>query len=185
MSGAASRFARVRPGVRATIALALVLMLSGCTDSAGMIDLQNYVSGVVNRPPGAIEPPPQFVSFEPFTYSAANLRGPFDPPIDATAAMRSLQNNDVRPDENRVREPLESFALSSLTMVGTLERGGVRSALVRDETSQITRVGVGTYLGRNHGRIVEITERQINLVEIVPTGNGGWVERPQSIAMAP
>ena len=38
-------------------------------------------------------------------------------------------------------------------------------------------------MGKNHGRIVEITELQINLVEIVPTGSGGWIERPQSITL--
>jgi len=73
--------------------------------------------------------------------------------------------------------------VGSLVMVGTLERGGRTWALVRDELDNITRVTSGNYLGRNHGRIVGITEAQIDLIEIVPTGSGGWMERPQTIVM--
>ena len=46
------------------------------------------------------------------------------------------------------------------------------------------RVKVGSYAGKNHGRITEITQSQISLMEIVPDGRDGWVERPRSIVMA-
>jgi type IV pilus assembly protein PilP len=165
------------------LSLCLVALLSACTDNEGMIALQDYVSSVVNRPPGVIEPPPEFVTYEAFTYSAASLRGPFDLPVDASAALRNQQNNLVRPDENRVREPLENFAIGNLAMVGTLGRGGETWALIRDENGSVTRVGVGNYLGRNHGRISAVTQNQVDIVEIVPTGDGGWIERPQSIPL--
>jgi type IV pilus assembly protein PilP len=165
------------------LSLCLVLMLPACTDNEGMVALQDYVNTVVNRPPGVIDPPPEFITYEAFTYSAASLRGPFDLPVDASAALRNQQNNQVRPDENRVREPLESFALGNLAMVGTLGRGGETWALIRDENGSITRVGVGNYLGRSHGRISAITKSQVDIVEIVPTGDGGWIERPQTIPL--
>jgi type IV pilus assembly protein PilP len=38
-------------------------------------------------------------------------------------------------------------------------------------------------MGRNHGRIVGIGERQIDVTEIVPTGDGGWIERPQTLTL--
>ncbi|MEY4640864.1 MAG: hypothetical protein RLZZ227_858 [Pseudomonadota bacterium] len=166
-----------------SLALWLVLLLAACTDNEGMVALQDYVSSVVNRPPGAIDPPPEFLTYEAFTYSAASLRGPFDLPIDASAALRNQQNNQVRPDENRVREPLENFAIGNLAMVGTLGRDGQTWALIRDENGNVTRVGIGSYLGRNHGRIAAITQNQVDIVEIVPTGDGGWIERPQSIML--
>ena len=68
-------------------------------------------------------------------------------------------------------------------MVGVLKRGGEAWALVRDETNNINRVTVGNYMGRNHGRISSITDTQSDVVEIVPTGDGGWLERPQSILL--
>lgn len=167
----------------ALLRFAPVLVLVGCSNGEKMIELHNYVDSVVNRPPGQIEPPPEFVSYVAFTYSAASLRGPFDIPVDAATALRNQLNSEVKPDESRPKEYLESFALGALTMVGTLSRSGQAWALVRDETNNINRVTVGNYVGRNYGRIVAISETQIDVIEIVPTGDGGWLERPTSITL--
>lgn len=166
---------------RASCVTAL-LLLAGCSGTDEMIVLQNYVQSTVNRPPSAIEPLPEFLSYEPFTYSAASLRSPFDLPIDINELMRS-RNDDVQPDLNRVPELLERYNLGALSMVGTLSRGDRTWALIRDESGEITRVSIGNYMGRNHGRIVGVSETQIDLVEIVPTGSGGWVERPQTVLL--
>ena len=159
-----------------------VLLLAACTNNEEMIELQNYVQSTVNRPPGQIEPIPEFRSYEPFQYSAASLRSPFDVPLDITMILRN-QNNEVRPDENRPREQLENYALSTLIMVGTITRDNAEWALILDETGLVTRATIGNYMGRNHGRIIDINENQIELIEIVPTGDGFWIERPQTILL--
>lgn len=158
------------------------LLLAGCSNNEEMIELQNYVQSTVNRPPGQIEPIPEFKSYEPFQYSAASLRSPFDIPLDITMVIRN-QNNDVRPDENRPKELLESYPLSTLTMVGTIAKGDNVWALILDETGLVSRATVGNYMGRNYGRIVDVSENQIELVEIVPTGDGSWMERPQTVLL--
>ncbi|EWH01333.1 hypothetical protein Q427_14595 [Halomonas sp. BC04] len=38
-------------------------------------------------------------------------------------------------------------------------------------------------MGGDHGRIVSITGSSVQLVELVPTGGGGWVERNTRIAL--
>ncbi len=162
---------------------ALLLLLSACSNNAEMIELQDYVNTVVNRPPGRIDPPPEFISYEAFTYSAASLRGPFDVPVDIENAARNPRTNEVMPVENRTREYLEEFAIGSLLMVGTLARENLTWALIKDETNNVSRVAVGNYVGRNHGRITGISTLKIDVMEIVPTGDGGWIERPQSIAL--
>lgn len=168
---------------RALLAAVLVLLVAGCSNNARMVELQDYVSSVVNRPPGQIEPPPQFVSYVAFTYSAASLRSPFDIPVDAATALRNQLNSEVKPDETRPKEGLESFALGALSMVGTLERDGQKWALILDETGRVNRVTTGNYMGRNYGRITSISDTQIAIMEIVPTGDGGWIERPTTIGM--
>jgi len=162
--------------------LAATLLLSGCSNNEEMIELQNYVQQTVNRPPGQIEPIPEFQSYEPFQYSAAGLRSPFDIPLDITLVIRN-QNNNVRPDENRPKELLENYPLSTLTMVGTISRDGTTWALILDDTGLVTRATVGNHMGRNYGRITDVTENQIELTEIVPTGDGSWMERPQTILL--
>jgi type IV pilus assembly protein PilP len=159
-----------------------ILLLAACSSNEEMIELQNYVQSTVNRPPGRIDPIPEFRSYEPFQYSAASLRSPFDVPLDITMIIRN-QNNNVSPDENRPREQLENYALSALTMVGIITRGDTDWALILDETGLVTRATIGNYMGRNHGRIIAISESQVELLEIVPTGDGFWMERPQTITL--
>lgn len=90
----------------------------------------------------------------------------------------------MRPDSNRPREALEAFPLDTLRMVGTLDQGGQSWGLVRANDGTIHRVQPGNYLGQNHGRIANITEYEIELVEIVPDGLGGWIERQASLALS-
>ncbi|MEQ8955860.1 MAG: pilus assembly protein PilP, partial [Gammaproteobacteria bacterium] len=54
---------------------------------------------------------------------------------------------------------------------------------VEDAFGVVHRVSIGNYLGRNFGRITNISETQMNLTEIVPSGTGGWVERPQTLTL--
>lgn len=162
--------------------VAAVMFLTSCSNNEELIELQDYVQRTVNRAPGRIEPIPEFRSYEPFQYGAASLRSPFDIPLDITQIIRN-QNNDVRPDESRPKELLENYALSALSMVGTIARNNTDWALILDETGLVTKATIGNYMGRNHGRIVEITETQIELIEIVPTGDGFWIERPQTVQL--
>jgi len=38
-------------------------------------------------------------------------------------------------------------------------------------------------MGQNYGRINAISDDHIDLTELVSNGNGGWMERPASIAL--
>jgi type IV pilus assembly protein PilP len=38
-------------------------------------------------------------------------------------------------------------------------------------------------MGQNFGRITAVYEDRIELVELIPNGVGGWIERPASIAI--
>jgi type IV pilus assembly protein PilP len=89
----------------------------------------------------------------------------------------------VQPDFTRTPETLESFALTALSMVGMISRDGTTIALIRDELGMIHRIGRGNYLGRNHGRVVQVTPDEVAVMEIVPSGDGGWVERPRTLAL--
>lgn len=160
-----------------------MLSLVACSNRSEMQELQNYVQAEMNRAPSSIDPLPVFTAYEAFTYSAANLRGPFDIPVEISEEFRNQQSTEVKPDESRPKEHLESFAIGNLFMVGVMKRQGQTWALIRDETNNINRVTVGNYMGRNHGRISAITDTQIDIVEIVPTGDGGWLERPQTILL--
>jgi type IV pilus assembly protein PilP len=61
-------------------------------------------------------------------------------------------------------------------MVGTLNQSGTMFALVRAERT-LYRVRKGNYLGQNFGLIVDITDSEIKLKEIVQDTAGDWAER--------
>jgi hypothetical protein len=57
-------------------------------------------------------------------------------------------------------------------------------ALIKDPMGVIHRVHANEYMGQNYGRITAISGDKVDLVELVSNGNGGWMERPASIALA-
>ncbi|WP_430460406.1 pilus assembly protein PilP [Thalassolituus sp. LLYu03] len=158
--------------------------LLGCGGDSDVSDLKKFVDTTLNRPRGRIEPIPVFKPYEYFNYSAAGLRSPFELPIIEDTQVEVQQGADIHPDMDRPKEHLEQYALGSLAMVGTLTRAdGVLWALVRDGDGSVVRVKEGQYMGQNFGRIISIGDYKINLIEIVPNGMGGWIERPRTVAL--
>jgi type IV pilus assembly protein PilP len=136
------------------------------------------------RPGGVIEPIPTFKAYEAFAYSATTMRSPFDRPVQVRDVTQLQAQSDVQPDESRPRELLEQFTLDSLRMVGRLSRGGTNWTLIMDPNGGIHRVTVGNYLGRDHGKITDMGEAFVAVVEIVSDGTeNGWVERPRTIEL--
>lgn len=164
---------------RLSIGLVTALLIAGC--SRDTADLEEFMREVRARPPAPIEPIPEMRTFATFEYPATGLRDPFAAPKPQTA--RSPRSDGPRPDPNRPREALEQFPLDSLRMMGTLRQQDKLWGLVRDTSGTVHRVEIGNYLGRNHGRIVKIDETSIAVRELIPDGNGGWIERNAALAV--
>jgi len=164
--------------------LVIFALLSACDYGDKNSDLKSYIAEVKARPAGTIEPLPAFRPYEAFVYSAAAMRSPFDLPVDVERRVYAGSGGNVKPDFSREKEYLEEFDLSSLQMVGTLEKGGTLWALIRNKNGEINWVTDGNFLGKNHGKIVETTETKVELVEIVSDGLDGWVERPSVLALS-
>ena len=161
----------------ALVAAAAVLALSGCSN--GMDQLKQQVAEIKARPGEAIEPLPEIKPYEAFTYNASNMRSPFVP----TPPARSDVANGVRPDVKRPREFLEQFPLDTMRMVGTLQLQGRNYGLVQGKDGLVHRVLNGSFMGQNDGRIVSISPTKISIIEIVPDGLGGYIERPAALAL--
>jgi type IV pilus assembly protein PilP len=164
----------------ALIAGVLVLLLTGCAD--GKRDLEQWVEETLNRPPGPVEPLPEITTPEPAVYDAYELRDPFMRAQPEAAAQAG--GSGPRPDPDRRREYLERFPLDALDMVGTIELEDRMFGLIEDVDGTIHRVREGNYLGQNHGRILRVTPVAIELMELVPDGTDGWMEREARIALA-
>ena len=95
-----------------------------------------------------------------------------------------MANSGTRPDRERSREFLEQFPLDTLRMVGTLTQGETGYGLVQTSDGIIHRVVPGQYMGQNDGRITTINESEIELIEIISDGIGGYVERDAAVGLA-
>jgi type IV pilus assembly protein PilP len=157
-------------------------VLVGCT-SDEFTDLDQFMAEKRARPGGVIAPIPPFKAYKAFSYSATTLRSPFDRPIEIREITQLQSVSTVEPDDLRAKEFLEQFTFDSLAMVGTLSRAGTDWSLIIDPDGGVHRVKVGNFLGRNHGKIVEMTETYVAVIEIVSDGNEGWVERPRTVKL--
>jgi len=170
--------------VASLILAAIMVLLVGCS-SDDFRDLDEFMAEKRVRPAGVIAPIPAFKDYQAFAYSATTIRSPFERPLAVREVAQLQSIATVRPHPERPKEFLEQFELESLLMVGTMQRGGKNWTLVQDPEGGIHRVGVSNYLGRNHGRVVEMAPTFLSVIEIVSDGSeGGWVERPRTIMLA-
>ena len=168
---------------RLLASIALLLLLPGCAED-DVSDLDAFMADKRARPGGIIKPIPSFEAYEAFTYAATTLRGPFDRPIEVRQITQLNARASVQPNASRPREFLEQFSLESLRMVGRIERGDGVWSLINDPDGGIHRVQVGNYLGKDRGKIVEMGQTYVAVIEIVSDGSAsGWVERPRTIEL--
>ena len=158
------------------------ILLAGCT-SGNHEDLVEFIDDNKRRPPGKIKEPPKIEPYEAFTYDAYRLRSPFDRPVSvAIQQQQRSASNNVKPDLARQKERLEQYDLSTLSMVGTLRKNGTLWALISDPDGSIDRIREGNYIGRNHGKVIDLDDNKIELLEIVASGTG-WLERPNILEL--
>lgn len=170
------------PLIRALLLVAAGL-LAGCAQD--MSDLEEYALEVKSRKSRSIEPIPQPTPYEPFAYEPGERRDPFLPILRSReeAVAGAGGSGAVRPDTDRPKEPLEEFPLDALRMVGTITLQSRAFALIKAPDAVVHRVTIGDHLGQNYGKITGISETEIVLMEIIPDGFGGWMQRPASVAL--
>lgn len=162
--------------------LGLASVLSAC--GGDMSDLEQFIETTKTKHHGSVEQLPDFPPYETFEYVYANVRDPFRPQTDINVNISQTASDGPRPESQRLKEPLESYPVDSLKMVGLLQQRAQTWGLVKDPEGTIHRVQPGNYAGKNHGKIVTVNENRIDIVELVPDGLSGWVNREAVLAMA-
>jgi type IV pilus assembly protein PilP len=163
-----------------------------CSSSDDMQDVRAKLKEIEDKPKGRIPPPPEFKAFETFTYQSAGVRSPFEKPVEVIFETEIQAGESVEPDLQRRKEALEKYSLDAMSFVGTLSKedeGNELFAIIDDGDGGVHRVQAGDYLGQNHGKIININVRRIEVMEIVPSGqlddegNKLWIERPRNLVL--
>lgn len=163
------------------LSVAVCLVAASCGGESE--DLRAHLDGIKARPGAPAEPLPRFREPEGFIYEAAERRSPFAPLAPGTEDARQSAAGPG-PDLEREREFLEYYSLDALRMVGSVRTESGLYGLMRTPDGLVHRLAPGDYLGRNFGRVVNISERDVQLVELVADGAGGYRQRSAAVALA-
>ncbi|MFA9459298.1 pilus assembly protein PilP [Thiohalorhabdus methylotrophus] len=162
----------------------LAVLLAGCGN--GQQDPVADLRALVERPApppdeDATQPLPEPVKTGEVTFRVLD-RSPFQPlpALEDTKNQKAYQG--PRPDKDRPREPLEQFALGSLRIVGTMQRGekGWR-AYVRAPDGIVYTVQTGDHMGQQYGQVQKIGASSVTVRELVPRGQGRWEPRERTV----
>ena len=163
---------------------ALALVVSGC-GSSGDDDLRQWMTDLRATTKPRVTPLTEPKQFLPEAYAMESGLEPFNS-VKLTQALRreSTQSASnaalIAPEMARRKEPLEAYPLDVMAMVGSLDKKGTPTALLKVD-KLLYQVKVGNYLGQNYGKIIKISEGAIQLREIVQDATGDWVERMTSL----
>ena len=159
-----------------------VLLLQGCAGDQD--ELQQWMEQQrrdVKPSVEALSPPKKFI---PQAYVALSNVEPFSSQkLTVALKQEARQPNSLLAAEiNRRKEALEAYPIDSMSMVGSVVRGGRPYALLRVD-SLLYQVKPGDYLGQNYGKITKISETDVTFREIVQDAAGEWIERMSALQL--
>lgn len=113
-------------------------------------------------------------------YDAKGKIDPFKPLLqEKTAKVVSV----VDKSPQRILTPLEKIKLSQIRLVAVVILDNRRIAMVEESSGKGYEVRVGTYIGKNQGRVTEIKKNSIVIKERVKDYKGRLKERVQEIKL--
>ena len=158
-------------------AVLAAILLAGCGDS-DVREVRDWMEQVKRDTRPAVKPLPEPKDFLPYAYGAKDAVDPFDANklLGELARAAATSNNPNQPDLQRPRELLETFPLDTMQMVGMMEKGGTRFALLQVERS-LYQVKAGQRIGQNFGVVTRVSEDAVDIREVVQDAAGEWTQR--------
>jgi len=80
----------------------------------------------------------------------------------------------------RSLEYLETIDIEDLCISYSTNRQGVWLASIQDPNSYFHTVAVGSHIGKNSGLITKITSETVDVVELIESPSGNWIERSRT-----
>ncbi|MFZ4503910.1 MAG: pilus assembly protein PilP [Methylovulum sp.] len=184
IDGLVNKYPAYKIGAGVACVVVLISWLSSVvTNDPDFSDLTAYIQQVKSRPKGKIEHLPSVKTIDPFIFNPKASRDPFKPFQQYSVDNKNeAVSSGLRPDMHRKKEALEAFPVDTLKMVGTVKRSNSLWALIKANDNTIYRVTIGNYMGRNYGKIINISANLIEIKELVSDKQVGW--REQSVQLA-
>ena len=162
------------------------LLLLGCGASKED-DIRKWMVEERNQTKPKVTPLPAPKQFKPEAYTNASAVEPFSnqkltQALKRDSAQVASNGALVAPELARRKEPLEAFPLDTMSLVGSITKGGQQVALLKVD-NLLYQVRPGNYLGQNYGRVTKISETEVTMREIVQDAVGEWIERVATLQL--
>jgi type IV pilus assembly protein PilP len=173
---------QARPVRLGATGLLLLTLLSGC--GGEQQELQDWMGQQRREVRPSVPPLAAPKKFNPVPYANAQQVDPFSTQKLSVALKQEARqpNSMLAAEMSRRKEPLESFPLDAMAMVGSVAKAGAPVALLRVD-NLLYQVRAGDHLGQNYGRVLRITETEVVLREIVQDAAGEWIERNATLQL--
>jgi len=171
--------------VKRLLVIVLCGMLLGCGDDDHE-DLRRWMNESAKDMRGNIPKLPDVQPYQPVPYDVEALLDPFKPnKIEPESKYRQAAGKGgmFQPDfeARELRNSLlEKYPLESLKMIGYLNVNKQPIAVVQVD-DKVKQVKVGDYIGLDFGMVTKITDKDVELRELIQDSAGDWSERKSSL----
>lgn len=163
----------------------LCVLLSACSaeDHEG---LKQWMADNTKDLRGNVAKLPEVLPYQPVPYDVESILDPFKPgkiEPESKYKQASGKGGAFQPDfeARELRNSLlEKYPLESLKMIGYMNVNKRPMAVILVD-EKIKQVKVGDYIGLDFGMVTQISDKEIELRELIQDSAGDWSERKSSL----
>lgn len=167
--------------------VALCGALSACS-GGDHDDLKQWMAENTKDMRGNVPKLPEVMPYEPVPYDVEGLLEPFKPnKIEPESKYKQAagKGGAFQPDfeAREMRNSLlEKYPIESLKMIGYLNVNNRPMAAIQVD-DKVKQVKVGDYIGLDFGMVTRVTDKEVELRELIQDSAGDWSERKSSLIL--
>lgn len=165
--------------------VALCAALGGCS-GGDHEDLKQWMADNTKDLRGSVPKLPEVLPYQPVPYEVEGMLDPFKPnKIEPESKYKQAagKGGAFQPDfeARELRNSLlEKYPVESLKMIGYLNVNKRPMAVIQVE-DKVKQVKVGDYIGLDFGMVTQISDKEVELRELIQDSAGDWSERKSSL----
>ena len=164
---------------------ALCSVLVACSGE-GHDELKQWMADNTKDLRGSVPKLPEVLPYQPVPYDVEGMLDPFKPGKIEPESKRGQgggKGGAFQPDfdARELRNSLlEKYPIESLKMIGFLNINKQPMAVVQVE-DKVKQVKVGDYIGFDFGMVTQISDKEVELRELIQDSAGDWSERKSTL----
>ena len=165
--------------------IALFGFLAACS-SGEHADLKQWMADNTKDMKGGVPKLPEVKPYEPVPYDVDAMLDPFKPgkiEPESKSKQGAGKGGAFQPDfdARELRNSLlEKYPVESLKMIGFLNVNNTPMAVIQVE-DKVKQVKLGDYIGLDFGMVTKVSDKEIELRELIQDSAGDWSERKSSL----